>query len=427
MRHLFENEEKELAINQFKIDIISRFCPFSSDEITKYLSIFDTYQLIENPHITWDLDLISTLSDKLDWTAIWKLKNAKFDLSFFKRFENCIDFHSIQYSRNIVWNDELLDLYGHKFNWSKYLISTGALSTVKNLRRFVEDLDWKIVSRCIKINLTEEIIDEFIDRWDWENLSSNPNLPLSKEFINKYIDKLDFKELSKNPTSLPLIYQYPTSTRWNWDYVIMNRGISYDKESFDFMFTHFERQYLLKFKENPIYKKFALSSFLGWVFCSWQSDLSFFLNEKFLTLLPWDKLSRNYSTNLSLEFISANKEKLNFNEPELIKRIKEIVTADFVIKNHKLFDKDRYSFYLLPLTIDSLSNFYSEIDWNDLSYCEKLDWNWDFLEDNFEKFNPFKLSTNKGIYEQLFEKTLTKVEIIAFLDQQLERRRSYPK
>ena len=94
---LFAVEEREDAIAQFKIDTLSRFYAFSSDEIIKYSSVlnFDKFHLMDNPNIIWDIELISVLKGKLDWSAIWKLKNNKIDIDFFKTFENLIDFHSI--------------------------------------------------------------------------------------------------------------------------------------------------------------------------------------------------------------------------------------------------------------------------------------------------------------------------------------------
>jgi hypothetical protein len=74
MRSLFEKEEKETALNQLRVDLLSRFYPFSNDEVIKYKSIlnFDRYHLMNNDSIIWDTEMLESLDDKIDWSAIWK-------------------------------------------------------------------------------------------------------------------------------------------------------------------------------------------------------------------------------------------------------------------------------------------------------------------------------------------------------------------
>lgn len=47
MRSLFEKEEKEAALNQLKVDLISRFYPFTKDVVLKYKSVLN-YHLMNN-------------------------------------------------------------------------------------------------------------------------------------------------------------------------------------------------------------------------------------------------------------------------------------------------------------------------------------------------------------------------------------------
>ena len=110
MRSLFEKEEKETALNQLKVDLISRFYPFSKDEVIKYQRVlnFDRYHLISNESIEWDNEQLESLYDKIDWTAIWKIKNINLDFEFFKKYEKQINFSSIHLSKNIKWTDNLL-------------------------------------------------------------------------------------------------------------------------------------------------------------------------------------------------------------------------------------------------------------------------------------------------------------------------------
>lgn len=421
MKSLFEKEEKETAINQLKVDLISRFYPFSNSEILNYKGVLnlDRYHLMANELIQWDVHLIDSLQDKLDWSAIYKLKNFNFDLKFFKRFESLIDFSSIHLSRNVVWSERLIQLYGDKLDWSKWLIIRESLSTINNLRRFKDKLDWAIVSKSINLDFTDELINEFKDNWDWKKLSANPCLPASDEFLKKYENKLAFDEFSKNPASLPLIYKDPTNLNWNWERIIINQGIIYNEESFNLIYPYYKRYFDDKHDANPEMKGMSFLYFLHRLFISYQGDLSYFLNDRFIKILPWRFMSKYCNTKFDLDFIVKYSDKFDFKETQLIYSIRDNITVEFVEKNHHLFDKSRYPFYYLPLTINLVQNSLSEINWNNLSSCEKLNWNWQFIEDNLYNFNSYKLSENRGIYEELIFKPLSKKDVLEILELQI--------
>jgi|GEM_PF-1312878 len=423
MKSLFEKEEKETALNQLKVDLISRFYPFSKDEVLKFKRIlnFDRYHLINNDCINWDTDMLENLDEKIDWTALWKIKNIKLDLDFFKKYESKIEFSSIHLSKNIEWSSDLLSEYGDRFDWSKWLITKEPLSTIENLRSYSDKLDWSSVSQRLNIEFTEDILEEFSEKWNWKKLSSNKNLPLSVEFIQKHIEQLDFDELSMNPIAWDLIYKYPTSKKWNWDKVILNPAISYNKDSFDFIFSHYKRYYETKEFTNPILKKMALPSFLFRVFTRQQNDISYFLQDDFIKYLPWENLCKFCNTKLTLDFIEKYKGKLNFKESEFIRNHRDIISKDFIESNIELFNPAHYSFYYLPLTIEMLNKLSDKINWNSLSSSEKLDWTWDFIDTHYDKFNFFRLSENKGIYDKLVINKLSKNGVFEFLNDEMTK------
>jgi len=404
MRSLFEKEEKETALNQLKVDLISRFYPFSKEEVLKYKTVlnFDRYHLLHNDFIKWDNEQIESLNDIIDWTAIWKIKNISLDYEFFKKYENQIDFSSIHLSKNIKWTDNLLAEFGDRFDWSKWLITKEPLSTIENLRRFNDKLDWGFVSQRINIEFNENV---------------------SVDFIQKHIDQLDFDALSQNPKSLELIYKYPTSKKWNWEKVILNPAIIYSKESFDFIFSHYKRYYESKDFTNPILKKMALPSFLFRIFLRQQNDISYFLQNDFTKYLPWENVCKFCNTKLTPEFIEKYKDKLNFKESEFIRNHREIISTDFIEANSELFNSEHYSFYYLPINIKLLRKYDEKINWNNLSSSEKLDWTWEYIDTHFDKFNFFRLAENKGIFEKLIIGKLTKQEIFDFLDNELQKKK----
>ena len=425
MKSLFEKEQKETALNQLKIDLISRFYPFSKEEVLKYQQVlnFDRSYLMNNEFIVWDNEQLESLNDKIDWTAIWKIKNINLDFEFFKKYEKQIDFSSIHLSKNIKWSDNLLANFGDKFDWSAMLITKGPLSTLDNLRRFKDKLNWSIVSQQINIEFNENVIKEFAEKWDWKMLSSNKNLPITVEFIQKYIDQLDFDALSQNPKSLELIYKFPTSKKWNWEKVVSNPGIIYNNESFNFVFTNYNRQYEAKEFTNPILKKRALHSFLFRVILGQQNDISYFISDEFIKLLPWKNLCQFSKIKLPIDFIEKYKDKLNFKESNFIRNHRDIITTAFIEANSDLFNSEHYSFYDLAININILNKYDGKINWNMLLRSEKLDWTWEYIDLHLEEFNLSRLAENKGVFEKLIIKKLTKKEIFDFLDNEIKNAR----
>ncbi|MBW6474637.1 MAG: hypothetical protein K0B14_16035 [Anaerolineaceae bacterium] len=432
MQNLSEKEEKELGIDQLKIDLISRFFPFSNDEIIKFKDVikFSGHHLMKNEAINWNVELLEKLSDKIAWTAITGLKNINFDLAFFQQFENFIDFNSIYLSKNIVWDQELINQYGDRIakDWNKPSIINSPLLTLDNIRKHKDKLDWEMVSRHANLSFTDEVIDEFQERWDWKNLSSNRHLPLSVEFIEKYIDKLYFDELSLNPACVPHIFKYPTSKRWNWDLVIINSGIIYNQETFNFIFPHYKKYYESKEYANPIYKKYSLSSLLFRVFMFQVIDLTFFLQDHFIPHLPWKILSERCRMKLTFEFINKYKKKLNFKEDALIYNNGDIITYDFIMQNLPLFDTEsRYFIGKLPITVEIIQTYIKNIRWWTLAGNQNFDWSWEFINEHLYDLYCYRwfnsLSYNQGIYEKLISRTMSRNDILEFLEMQLFHQR----
>ena len=145
-------------------------------------------------------------------------------------------------------------------------------------------------------------------------------------------------------------------------------------------------------------------------------DLSLFLSPQFITHLNWDIFSKYCRFDLSMDFIEANKNKLNFKESELVKHAKSVLTPDFISENHTLFNKQSYPFYYLPLSINLIQKFMEDINWNLLSSCETLDWSWEFIEAHFDKWNFYRLGENKGVYERLVAKNITPEILLTILE-----------
>lgn len=417
MKSLFEKEENEIALNQVKVDLISRYYPFTKEELIIYKDVlnFDRYNLMTNVHITWDYELIQILKDKIDWSALWKLKIVNLNYEFFKKFKDEIFLGPIGLSKNILWCDNILNNYGDRFDWSGGLILNDSLSTIENLRRFKEKLNWDLVSNWICIDFNRDVIEEFADKWNWKKLSANKHLPLTVDFVIKYLDKLDFDELSRNPSCISLIYQNPSSKRWNWFKVASNPGITYNDESFNFVYENFKKQNETNLIFSPLSKKFELTSFIKNVIMN-NNNITYFLRDEFIPYLPWSDICKHNAIKLPLEFIETNKNKLNFKEHAFLKTHKDVFTKEFILENLNLFNLEHYSFFSLPLTIEWIESSSSKIDWTQVSRNENIDWTWEFIENNFHKLSFSGLCTNKGIFNKLIYDGAAKNEIPAVLE-----------
>lgn len=421
--NLFVETEIENFIDRLKINLVSHFFPFTKEQILHYklLLNFDRYHLMDNDQIEWDSELLDELNDQIDWSAIWKLNKINLDFDFFEKYKDRINFKSTQLSRNIEWSNKLLSKYGDCFDWSRSLIMRTQLSTIDNLRHFKDDLNWDVVSERINIEFTDEVLEEFSDKWNWTKLSLNKNLPLSTEFICRYLDKVDFASLSKNPKCLEIIYKTSRSKKWNWNQVIINPGIRYNKESFEFIFPHFKKEYEEGKHPSIIKKTPAINAFLKEVFFWHHNDLSYFFSEEFIDYLPKMHYSRSWNTKLSLELVEKYKFKLNFNDLNFIRMHADIITIEFIEENLDLFDFASDSFYHIQASIDYLEKHQEKILLSKLVYCKNFNWSWEYIIGNYGVLKLYDISQNKGIYDRLIKDKLSKKEILQFVDHALKK------
>lgn len=408
---------KEEILNQLKIDLISTFFHFTNEDILKYKEVlnFDDNTLMKNKNINWNIELIKASKDKLAIGELWKLKNIEIDISFFEEFDDIINYSSIQLSRNILWDKQIVDKYGEKFDWNKYLINRDNLCNIENIRRFKDRFDWSYVSQMLKFPIDESFIDEFKEYIDWKKFSLNENLPISLEFLEKHKDNLDFENLSRNPKCIDIILKYPKSKRWNWSNVIINSGLKYNDENFKLVFDYYSKTFPWKTAVNPTYYKITMHNFLKRLFHFPFTEKEYFLNEKFIEYIPWDAFSKSNAT-ISSEFFDKYKSKIELKENEFLRYNGHLIKRDFIANNIELFNLKSYGFYNLDIDNSIIENNKNEITWLWVSSCKKLDWSWDFISDNYENLNFYRLAENEIVYNQLIRNKLSDDEIYYFLE-----------
>ena len=115
-------------------------------------------------------------------------------------------------------------------------------------------------------------------------------------------------------------------------------------------------------------------------------------------------LSHNEFVRLPVEWIEKYKERLDWTRYRFVKNHQDLITVDFIKDNLDLFNFQRFgAAYHLPFTMELIDLLGDQINWNNLSSCDTLKWNWSFIELHLDKFNPYQLAKNKAVFEAMLE------------------------
>ncbi|REG92153.1 hypothetical protein [Algoriphagus antarcticus] len=410
---LFKDEETKVVLNRIFVGLISRYYFLTKDDLIRYRSIlyFGEDYLMFNQSINWDLNLIERLANDIAFDAIHKT-SITFDIAFFRRFDTLIDYSRIIYSKKIKWSGDLVDFIGDKIIWNRSQYMALGYLKLRVLRKYADVLDWKRISSFI----APEYVDEFSEKIDWNMYSLYGKFPDDNSFISGYKGKIDFDCFSSNPTSLPFINRYPNLKKWNWKNVIVNRGVEYNKHTFSFILSNFVNQ--LK-RDNSKYRFIGLKYFFHSLFSIERGlDLSFFYLNDNIHLIPKGYFGNGCPSKLlTPEVLRGNIDRINWENPNLLDAIGIHDDFNFVIENIERFDKSRYAFYKLKLTQKFVKEYEDKISWFWLSSCENLDWDLNFIKENFHRFHLLSLSRNKGIYDMVFKE---KDKIFLILEKNLK-------
>ena len=103
-------------------------------------------------------------------------------------------------------------------------------------------------------------------------------------------------------------------------------------------------------------------------------------------------------------------------ENEFLRYNGHLIKRDFIANNIELFNLKSYGFYNLDIDNSIIENNKNEITWLWVASCKKLDWSWDFISDNYENLNFYRLAENEVVYNQLIRNKLSDDEIYYFLE-----------
>jgi hypothetical protein len=399
MESLFAKEELEIEIVELKIQLLSLYYPFKTDEIRLLKGHLNIEYLSRNENVLWTIELFQLLKDYFDWSTFHRIKKINFgiDVSFLMEFEKYIDFDSIYMSNNVDWSLELFKSFKEKLS-HKIIYRSNLLFSNKEVFEFFEsNIEWDLLSRSTNLEFTIEFIVSYKSLINWKIFSRNPKIPISVDFIKQFENLIDFDELSQNPSCLELILKYSKSKKWNWKRVVYNPAIEFNDNNINFYIEHFNK-YLIEIGKVKVFNKNFPGYLVRHLMVIQYKKRNYFIQDKYMEFIPWDIFCKNCNTQMTLLEFEQFKSKLDFKSSQFLTANKNIIGTDFISKNIELFDTQMYSFYCLPLTIEIIEKC-SNISFKNLSSCDKLNWTWQFIEENFEKLNVYSLSKNKALYD----------------------------
>ena len=397
--------KNNLKFKELCIYMLSRQYAFSANQIISYKDVlnFNESYLTHNQKVIWDIPTIEAVKDKIDWSGFYIINGLELDLTFFKTFEEYINFNAIYLNRNIDWSNELLDKYADKWDW-KDLMMQPITAKPRNIAKYNDRYDWGSFSSNRHLVLTEELIDAYKDNWNWVKLSSNSYLKLNKKGIEKYKERLCFNGLSRNAAMVPFILAYPNDYDWNWNTFIQNPGVVFSDKLIQFLITKIKNNYtVLKKTSVEVQTNFAKSTIVRAALNRLDFNKDFWFSETFINYIPWKEVIKIKPEILTTDELETHLDLNEFEEHIRYSIIKKL-SDKYIKKNKEALLKFRWSLFRYG-AIDTVfvEENYESRDWFQLAFNEQFNWSLDFLIKYLEKFESnYGLSQNKKLFQVLF-------------------------
>lgn len=393
--------KNNLKFKELCIDMLSRQYAFSSNQIISYKDVlnFNESYLTYNKKVIWDIPTIEVVKDKIDWKGFYHINGLELDLTFFKTFEEYINFNAIYLNRNIDWSNELLDKYADKWDWND-LMYEAIVAHSRNINKYIEKYNWDKFSSNRHITFTEELIDTYLEKWNWTKICKNPKLKLNKRLLEKYKDKICFTELSKNEAMVPFILAYPNDYNWNWNTFIQNPGVVFSDKLVTFLMTKLKAELtILKDASEEMQNDFVLFSMTSKACYNPNFDRTLWFSKK----IPWKAIINTKPETLSTQELEENID-LNEFDKVISSAIIKKLSKEYILNNNEALLKFRWSLFRYG-AIDKVfvEENYESADWFQLAFNEQFNWSLDFLIKYLEKFESnYGLSQNKKLFQVLF-------------------------
>lgn len=180
--------------------------------VKEYISEIDFSIFCGNRYLEWNDELVSSLSDHIDWGVLSENPALCISHDLLVKFRDNINGEALFGNYELPWREEggkyHLDALGiscdvtefddYSSDWDASVIYKKiSLADFYEMIDAAKCINWAQVSREIDFDNNIGIIEKYKDYWDWGELSSNPTIPADAEFVEKfggYIDWVRFVE-----------------------------------------------------------------------------------------------------------------------------------------------------------------------------------------------------------------------------------------
>lgn len=296
---------------------------------------FPVVKLIER-HYRFAADELLKLAERnADFSQISFNYTVNWETQLIKKLEEHLDWYVFSANPGVTW-ETVAPLYAHKLDWFNAFKNPAFAWKAEYLEYQGTTDIWHYIS-IANLPFTDELIEKYKDYWDWNNLSMNDYIPWSEELLERYKDS------------------------WNWGYLSWNKSIP------------FTTALLEKYKNR-------------WDFGSMCMNEKLVTDEWLPVLESYEKLNYDfisyYKKDITLEFLSANEDKLNWYE---------LSANESLPWSSDLLQRFAHRWHYLEMSAND------KVPWTEkLIEAHKEEWNWDGEKPaNLAAVFPF--STNAGL------------------------------
>lgn len=417
----------------------------------KYLHSFffereDIFYGLISKHYPLSKELLVLLETKLDWYAVSKNTEIKWDINIIEKFYDKweidaesggyplgeIKWYGLSSNPNLPWSVDLIKKYYNKLAFdypAEY--SLGELSTNFGLPwsndlidAFIDDWDWNALSASYFLPWSNRFIKKFKDKWNWHLLSLNDSLPWSISLICEFQDFWKFEYINKmilkckiNITDEEVIKAYfeDRISIKNVVYLPLNeKFVDLAVDSLEFDWHNFRSFGILPWSSQVV-KKYKYEFEGKWGFevnnnFYWSLDLL----KEFEQTLIWHLFCFNENVDFSIDFFNEFEHRIEFNKDKhypykidwhRLKENKGIIWYEELLD--KFYDKLKndedfwhglsWGNLNMKWSDKILDEYYYKWDWRGLSQNESLCWSEELIRKYDNNWDWGRLSTNKAI------------------------------
>lgn len=197
------------------------------------------------------------------WSNISAHRNLQLNPELISQFEQFWDWQVLVKEQKIdINNFEILASHENRLNWTELSNNISFIPSYDVLKRFKNKIDWKALSPRIQLN--EQILDEFDRYIDWGVVSSSTSLTFTRELLIKFKYSWDYLALKENMAiigEVRVLINELISEIYGLDFYMKIKGYNNLWSGYIYHYTHIENA-LKIFFEGSIKSRDSVDHFV---------------------------------------------------------------------------------------------------------------------------------------------------------------------